>query len=228
MYDFAQHSVMKKKAFAATALLLFVAATSLYELSLINSPSKKEVDETLYLPNGKALKLVSLGFENVLADLLWFNTISYFGRHFRSDQQYRWLSHMCNLVIDLDPKAAHVYQFGAVMLSWELGAPDESNALLTKAMKALPDNWLFPYLRGFNYLFFFKDPVHAKDDLLLAASKPNVHPMVANLAAKQISDLDNPAVAEETLKDLFNASADPVVREVLREKIAALERQQGR
>lgn len=207
------------------SLLLFFLCMTGVSLSRFEAKEisiSHSVDEPLYLPNGQALEVVALGFKNVLGDVLWFNTISYFGKHFRTDQKYQWFAHMCNLVADLDPKAEHVYRFCAVLLSWELNAVDESNALLSKAISAIPQSWLFPYLRGFNYLYFKKDSERAHEDLVLAATKPNVHPMVVELAAKQSKQLDDPIVAIRTIQGLMNSTSDPAIKGSLQKKIDEL------
>lgn len=42
---------------------------------------ESELKESLYLPDGKILKIVSLGFNSVLADFLWIRSVLYFGKH---------------------------------------------------------------------------------------------------------------------------------------------------
>src|SRR5204863_759985 len=64
-------------------------------------------EEILYVPNGTGLRFMSFGYTNILANLLWFNTINYFGKHYRADRNYKWLGHMCGLVTELDPHAIH-------------------------------------------------------------------------------------------------------------------------
>src|SRR5206468_12503187 len=51
-------------------------------------------DEPVYLPRAEYLRPMSLGWQNALADVLWFRTISYFGDHYRNDRTYPWLAQM--------------------------------------------------------------------------------------------------------------------------------------
>ncbi len=46
---------------------------------------EKALEEMVYLPDGKVLKWVSLGYSNVLADYLWIKSVLYFGRHTADD-----------------------------------------------------------------------------------------------------------------------------------------------
>lgn len=209
--------------------LLASASLSLNTIDLKETRTKFNVDEALYLPNGNALQTIAMGFNNVLSDILWFNTISYFGKHFRTDQSYPLLSHMCNVVVDLNPKAQHVYRFCAIMIAWELNQAQQSNAILTKAIDEFPDNWFFLYLRGFNYLYFLNDTARAHEDLTVAASKPNVHPMVKDLASKQSSELEDPALAIRTIQGLIRGAPDPSMKYALEKRLQVLlDQQKGR
>src|SRR5215831_18573347 len=111
-------------------------------------------DEPVYLPRAEYLRPISFGWQNVLADVLWFRTISYFGEHYRGDRTYPWLAQMCDLVTDLDPRAEHVYRFGGVLLPWEAGEVDAGVRLLEKGIAVFPDSWTLHYYLGVvRYLF---------------------------------------------------------------------------
>ena len=170
--------------------------------------------EVLYLPSGKGVQALSFGYPNVLADVLWFNAVSYFGKHYRSDQQYRWLSHMCNLITDLDGRAEHVYEFCSLMLAWELGKPEEAVGLLDKALRSEPDNWRYYYLRGINYAFFLGDPKRAREDFAAGAAKPEALPLLARLAAKQFA-LEDPMTALRFLENMIEQAQDETQRAAL-------------
>jgi len=62
-----------------------------------------QVEELLYLPSGNMLKIVSLGFDEVAADILYIKMIDYFATHLMTDHTYTWLYHMADLVTTLDP-----------------------------------------------------------------------------------------------------------------------------
>jgi hypothetical protein len=195
-----------------------LAGTALERLQTL-SPKISEKDlqarEALYLPSGKGLKLISFGFTNVLSDVLWFNTINYFGKHHRSDQNYRWLAHICNLVVDLNPRARHVYDFCGTMLAWEANLPEESVKLLTKAILHTPNDWNLYYQRGFVNLFFLKNSEQAQSDFLQAAALPDAHALVKRLAAKKLAESDNAQAAVEFLTDMLQREKDPAGRAAL-------------
>jgi hypothetical protein len=176
--------------------------------------------EVLYLPKASALKALSFGFQNALADTLWFRTVSYFGKHYKEDQKYEWLAHMCELVVALDPKAAHVYEFGALMLTWEADRPAEAIALLDKAIAEDATQWRPYYLRGFTRYYFMDDNVGAAQDFEIAARLPDAPVFLAGLAAKKLQkSSENPAAAVQFLAEMIRNTQDPSARRVLGKKL---------
>ncbi len=202
-------------------IFVFTVAVSFRPLlSARASSSEIAMAEVMYLPNGQGLDFMSFGYRSALAHVLWFNTVSYFGKHYASDQNYRWLAHMCDLVTTLNPKARHVYEFGAIMLAWEVNAPQESSKLLDKAIRNDPEYWRFPYLRGFNAMYFLDDRSSAARDFAHAARLPGAPPMVASLAAKNISVLDDdPQAAVQFLSQVLSSTEDPASRSAIENRL---------
>ena len=141
---------------AAVGLLGLVVAGSSARLQQAAPASGPA--EVVYLPDARLLRPLVLGYDNVLADLLWFRTISYFGGHFETDRSYPWLARMCDLVTDLDPRAEHVYRFAGLILPWEANEVDEGIRLLEKGVRNLPDAWELHYYLGMTRYFFKDDP----------------------------------------------------------------------
>lgn len=46
-----------------------------------NRTPEKALEEIVYLPDAKILRVASLGFTNLLADLFWIRSVLYFGKH---------------------------------------------------------------------------------------------------------------------------------------------------
>jgi hypothetical protein len=171
--------------------------------------------EVVYLPDARLLRPLVLGYDNVLADLLWFRTISYFGGHFETDRSYPWLARMCDLVTDLDPRAEHVYRFAGLILPWEANEADEGIRLLEKGVHNLPDTWELHYYLGMTRYFFKDDPDAAARDLGTAARLPGAPPLVARLAAVMHGRASNPATTVQFLRELLKNAETEQMREVL-------------
>lgn len=175
--------------------------------------------EMRFLPSGQDLQLISFGYKSALSNFLWFNTVSYFGKHFRKDQQYTWLAHMCDLVTTLNPRAKHVYEFGALMLAWEVSDIEGAVKLLSKACKNFPSDWKFLYLRGFIKQYFLNRYEEARQDYMAASMLPGCPPIVARLAAKNFSLTGNLESAIEFLSAAIQASSEPTMKAALQEKL---------
>lgn len=209
-------------------ILIGLAASSQQEMLRSyhgHSDDKSQAKEVLYLPSGTGLRFISFGFNNALSQLLWFNTINYFGKHYAQERDYRWLAHMCNLVTDLNPQALHVFRFCSLMLAWEANAAAGAVELLGKAIEHHPDNWELFYLRAITRLIFLKDNREAKNDLIQAARLPDAHPLVVRLAAREISSLDHPTTALQFLEEIIATTEDPSARHALRSRADEIEKE---
>ena len=173
----------------------------------------------LYLPEVKYVKLFTLGFNNFASDLLWFNTIDYFGKQFAAGRDYKWLSHMCELVTKLDEKSVSQFEFCGNLLAWMAKDARASNKLLTRAMSSHPNAWRFPYMRGFNNWYFLENHEKAREDMILATKKPDAPEFLTSLASRLISKTQDPKVAIEFLKRSLNRTSDENVKKAITEKL---------
>lgn len=214
------------RGYAAVSLLLLLAAgIALLSLSKTELRGRHDAIDTaaaqepLYLPEARYVKLVTLGFDGFISDILWFNTVNYFGKQYLGNKDYRWLYSMCNLVTELDPNALHVFEFCGSLLSWVAKHPEKSNAILTKAIKEHPLNWRFYYLRGFNYWYFMEDLERAKEDIARASRVKGAPTFLASLASRLVAVTENPDTAVNFLKDLIDNTKDETVQKALGEKL---------
>jgi tetratricopeptide (TPR) repeat protein len=211
----------------ATTLILVVVATSSVLLINWSKPELREENQKasqiehppLYLPSAKYIKFVTLGFDNFFSDVLWFNTINYFGKQLKGNRDYQWLNQMCDLVTELDPKKKYAYEFCSTMLSWETKDFEASNKILTHGIENNPDYWRFWYLRGFNYWYFFDDREKAIRDMTRASQIPDAPPFVAALAASLIADSNDIENAIRFLEDMIGNSTDDNAKNALIEKL---------
>src|SRR5258708_32407158 len=76
------------------------------------------LEEVLYIPSGKALKHLSLGYSGLLADVYWTRAVQYFGqKHHQGALHYDLLDSLLVMTTDLDPHLIIAYEFGSVFLS---------------------------------------------------------------------------------------------------------------
>lgn len=204
--------------FITFLLFLFASVLCVDKLKQLSPTLISDSDQTIelrYLPNGENLKALSFGYRNTLADLLWFNAINYFGKHYRGDKNLKWLYHMCDLVATLDPKAHHVYEFCGTMLAWENASPEQAMKILTTGVNNLPNSWYLKYLRGFTALYFLKELEVAREDFISAAKIDGCPPFVARLAASTLSELEDPMIAVGFLDEMIARADDSAKKSLL-------------
>lgn len=197
---------------------LFAAYDTLITAYRKNFAVSKNNQDLLYFPNGQALRLVSFGFHNALSDLLWFQTVNYFGKHYRTDKNYYWLNHMCEMVTDLDPFHMDIYEICAMLIAWENNKPERAAQLITKAINVKPEYWRNYYLRAMNAIIFKLGIEKARDDFVHASQLPDCPVFIKELASRKISELQTPEEAIHFLKNMAEKSADNSQRQALTER----------
>ncbi len=171
-------------------LLTFLVAGSLSATQALADNASKDTkasvkeailrNEKPLLPSTKALKLLSLGDEPLLADLIWLQTIQYFGVG-SPYQKYSALGQMVDTVTELDPKFAYPYQFGLVALPF-MGQSETAVKLGLRAREALPDDGLLTFYTASVYHLNLKDYRKAGELYALAATLPGSPPAATQLA----------------------------------------------
>ena len=209
--------------FIIISTITFWSHFELAKKPLVLLEAARKERETLYLPTGKGLKHFGFGYTNMLANLIWFNTINYFGKHHKTDQKYDWFFHMCKLTTSLDPHAPKVTEFCGNMLAWEVHTPEKSIEILSKTIKQRPEDWVLYYLRGSINMSFLDNIEDANKDYLKASNYPEAPALITRLAAKSLIELEKPQAAVDFLEDKIANSKDLETREAL--KIRLLEAQ---
>jgi tetratricopeptide (TPR) repeat protein len=151
--------------------------------------------QMLYVRSGAALKRITLAFDAVAADVYWIRAIQHYGGDRRSGPQaaikYQLLYPLLDLTTTLDPYFNIAYRFGAIFLSEGFpggpGRPDQSVALLRKAIVTMPLKWQYYHDVGFVYYWRLHDYQTAALWFQRAAAQPNAPNWLPPLAASMLS-----------------------------------------
>ena len=155
------------------------------------APRARAADEIRFLPSGKALSLAALGYEQLLADLLWTRAVLMFGENFGEggdNDWYTWLYHMMDLATDLDPGFKAAYKYGGTMLRVDGVFVDQSSILFSKGSHNMPNEWYFPFGIAMNYFIVKENRVLAAKYMRRAASLPDGPFYLRNLAASLLDE----------------------------------------
>ncbi len=173
----------------------------------------------MYLPPGDYLKAAVLGYEQVVADLLWLQTIQAMGERKVTNEAGHWIYRALDVITTLDPKFVYVYEAGSMALTTMVVLPEESNRLLEKGITHNPQVWRLPFLLGFNYYFELHDDVQAAKYLADAARLPGGPAYLAPLAARLYVSARTPEVAIDFLGHLYEQATDENVKGVLERRL---------
>ena len=141
----------------AAGLFLVAGGVHATNLQLEKRQTVRAYDGTLGpLPDGKALRVIALGFDRLLADLFWLRTVNYLGDERNAEFGYPALAELGDLVTDIDPKFKTAYSVLNVTLNMLANDVDSAIALLDKGMQHL-SWWKLHFLQGFNWFYYKED-----------------------------------------------------------------------
>ena len=188
--------------------------------------TEKKLERLLYLPDAEYLKIASLGYRELIADLLWIQSIQVMGERKVSESNGRWLYRALDIITTLDPKFVRAYEGGGLALTTLVVLPEESNQLMMKGMRNNPTEWKLPFLIGINYYYEMYDDAKAAEYISQASRLPDAPPVLATLAANLYVSGHSPQQAVNLLADLYEKATDENAKKLLeiRLKIVLTER----
>ena len=179
------------------------------------SNSMPKLQQLTYLPSGNYLRMASLGYRELAADLLWLQAIQVMGERKLSEEAGHWLYQAVDRITTLDPKFVRAYEAGSHALCILVVLPEESNRLLEKGMRHNPQEWKLPFLLGINYYFEFGDDEKAAEAMAKAAGLPGAPERLVSFAAKLFVSAKSPQQAVELLAKAYEEASDENVRKML-------------
>lgn len=108
------------------------------------------------VPPASAVRWLSLGHALLASHLYWLRAVQYIGESRAEERGWDKLFPVVDLVTDLDPGHGYAYQVAGVVLS-SAGRVAESNRLLEKGARNVPDRYVLPYFRAFNAFYYEGD-----------------------------------------------------------------------
>ncbi len=192
--------------------------------------------EVLYVPDNRIVRLLTLGYDQAAADLLWVRTLGYFARHFEADRKYTWLEHFIDQILAFDPRFRRVYSWAGSNVLYGRRFTNEnvmlSNRFYERAMVQFPDDYEPVYRLGLNYYVELKsaDPEQRTQwreqglaYLEQAVGRPNAPASLKGLVAGVSRRLGKSQLALQYLLDMYMSTEDPDQKERLQARIRALQ-----
>jgi hypothetical protein len=177
----------------------------------------READD-LVLRSGKLLKVMSLEYAPLMADLYWTRVVQYYGdKSVRHDANLELLWPLLDVTTTLDPNLVVAYRFGSMFLSESAprgaGRPDLAIQLIQRGIQANPDYWRFYEDLGFIYYFELRDYGKASAAFLEGSKNPQAMAWMKVLAAKVSEQGDSPETSQFLWNEIYTSTTDPQMKE---------------
>lgn len=192
--------------------LLFVPITHYSHLFLIDyyESQKYSIEQVFNLPSPEITKIASVGFDNLIADILWLRLIQYYGSTQSFDTLLPELYSLVNNIITLNPNFVDAYILSSYALS-DNKEFDKAVDILEKGIKANPDEWFLSYQLGFIYYIYKKNRIIAAKYLKQASDNPKAPLSIKPIAAmmyESIKSLNDYDMLLELWKQSYNKAKE--------------------
>jgi hypothetical protein len=187
-----------------------------------------------YAPAPRTAPLVTLGYRELGADLLYLRLMGYFGGR---DSTANGIAGLVEAIAALDPRFYRIYEWGARAITLAGRGVDNATylraiAVLEAGAQQFPDDWKLPYLAGEIYTqdLETQNPAERRawDErgtryTESAIRKPNAPTEAATWAATMRTRLGQHQRAVDGLREMLLVTSDDHARERLLTKLAELE-----
>lgn len=176
-----------------------------------------EERDDLLLRSGPTVKLMSLEYAPLLADIYWTRVIQYYGRkHAQQDADVQLLWPLLDITTTLDPQLIIAYRFGYTFLSepppYGAGRSDLAEQLLRRGIHENPDQWRLYEDLGFLYYYSFKNYPKASAAFLEGSKNPSAELFMKVLAAKILEQGDNRETSAFLWQEVYNSAKNEDIR----------------
>ena len=210
-------------------LLVALLAASVLMRSKIEAARGRQatLEEVLYIPSGKVLKRMSLGYSSLLADIYWTRVVQYFGGHLQQHAvRYDLLAPLLEITTDLDPHLVVAYQTGSIFLAQRgagAGQPDKAVALLEKGIRENPGHWELYFALGFVHYIDRKDYKAAQDAFESGSRVPGAQPFMRVMAARMAERRRDISTATTLWKAIYDSQPEGPARANALQHLQSLE-----
>ena len=171
------------------------------------------------VPAPSSVKLMSFGFDRLLADYYWLQLVSYVGdAELQSADKYSKAEQYIDLVVELDPNFISAYWFASFIIGGDLKSPARAAEILEKGINNNPDSWYIPFIAGINQFLFARDQIRAAKYYRRAAQFPEAPDWLVRQA--EILETNSPLIVKEanSWHSVYKSTAEGPVKEHARER----------
>lgn len=164
------------------------------------------------LPSGKSLKILSFGFQNLLADALYIWAIQFYSTY-HIENRFDYIERVFDSITDITPSYRDPYIIGSLIMVYEKRDPAMAIRLLEKGSNAIRNEWIFDHDAGYYSYKFLKDYSKAEYFYARAAEKPNAPAFVRRNKAHMVYMENNLEMAWQMWMELYRNASDRIGRD---------------
>lgn len=178
---------------------------------------RNEQDEVL-LRSGKAMKILSLEYAPLMADIYWTRVVQYYGsKGERREQNLDSLWPLLDLATTLDPNLIPAYRFGSTFLAEPrpvgAGRPDLAVEFIQRGIRENPDYWRLYQDLGNTYYFTLHDYQKASNAFLEGSKNSAAAPWMKIMAARVVERGDTRQTSRFLWSEIYQSTQEPTIKE---------------
>ena len=150
----------------------------------------------------------TLGFRNAMADIVWLQAVQTAGNPQMTREEYSRLYNLLDIAVNFDPLFDVPYLLGGLTLS---DSPDhgmEALRILDRGSAQFPNDWHYPFYKGYTLYFTIGDPVAAGEEMAQASRLPDSPAYLSGLASRMLSEGGEPETAIRLLASIIEKETD--------------------
>ncbi len=210
------------RATVAHASLALALAAGVGAVARRIDAGEPRVYDVAFVPSSAAMRWLSLGHPTLAANLNWLRTVQYVGEPRGDARGWDRLAPLAELVTDLDPRHGYAYQVTGNYLA-SAGLIAQSNAVLEKGIRNVPDRYILPFHRAVNAFLYEGDYALAGRYFEKAAQTPGAPPHLRDYVVAMYVKGDAPGAAISFLEHLHAQAEDDETRRALEKQLAQAE-----
>lgn len=211
--------------FAGQLLVLVVFCVVIVHCHLKISEllSTSESSTDVSIPTSQMVKVASLGYDQLIADLYWLAFVQYTGDRLAREKDKGPLSYKyLDLITELDPHFMQAYWYAAFVIGGEQKTPGLAAQLLDRGLQANTDTWYMPFIAGINQYLYAKNELAAAKYYRMAAKYEGAPAWLERQAS--ILEAKIPSTIKEVniWTNIYESAEEPRVQEHAKERLINL------
>jgi hypothetical protein len=205
-------------------IVLGIAGIVPLQMMIDRQTGNRVVEEALYLPSGKTVKKLSIGFDGLVSDMYWIRSVQYFGGKvvhgaLKSDSNERFdlLYPLLDITTTLDPQYIVAYQFGGMFVA-DYASKENAIKLLERGIQANPNEWRLQQYLGLIY-WKDKDYLKASEAFKNGSEVPGAPSFMHVMAAQMLVEGGSRATARQMFLQVYNTTDDKQIKESMAAKL---------